>query len=55
MKTIPFPDDSASSPQPNATNPGDPNASAANEEETLSDSLNESDTIEEVGKKITRP
>lgn len=55
MKTIPFPDDSASSPQPNATNPGDPNTSAANEEEALSDAFSESDAIEDVGKKVTRP
>jgi hypothetical protein len=52
MKTVNFPDDSASPQQPNTGNPTDPNAPAANEEEALSDLSGESTAIEDVGKKI---
>jgi len=55
MKTVNFPDDSASPQQPTTGDSTDPNASAANEEEALSDLSDDSSAIEDVGKKAVRP
>ena len=55
MKTIPFPDDSASPQQPNTGDSPDPNASTANDEEASSDLSSESAAIEDVRKKVARP
>jgi hypothetical protein len=54
MKTVNFPDDSASQQQPTTGDSTDPNASAPNEEEALSDTFSESAAIEDAGKKPVR-
>jgi hypothetical protein len=53
MKTVNFPDDSASQQQPTTGDSTDPNAPAANDEEASLDSPNES-AAPEVGKKVAR-
>jgi hypothetical protein len=55
MKTVNFPDDSASSQQPTTGDSTDPNASAPNEEEELSDLSSESGAIEDAVNKVVRP